>query len=83
MRTITNGHGPIDGVPTNPRALASDHRFPSLELLDALEERLGVEDAAKLWADARKARGLQAGEFELASALDLRSSRQIAQGRAA
>jgi hypothetical protein len=51
----------IDGIPTSPRALASDPRFLDPELRDALypplRDRLGKLAADRLWDDAHIAAG--------------------------
>jgi hypothetical protein len=51
-------------VPTNPRTLATEPGFPSLELLDALERQIGEPEARKVWNDALKARGDRPRDFE-------------------
>lgn len=44
-------------VPTDPRAVATDHRFPSDALYAHLRDQVGKRDADSIWGAAREIRG--------------------------
>lgn len=56
--TQTYGIHAIEGVPTNPKRLAEDSRFPSDDLYRVLRDHLGKVDAERLWHDAKTAGGV-------------------------
>jgi hypothetical protein len=62
LKTITNGMRRIDGVPTSPRALATDPRFVDPEqrgaLYPLLLDQMPKQHAEWLWIDAHKAAGI-------------------------
>lgn len=56
--TQTYGIRAIEGVPTNPKNLSEDLRFPSDDLYRVLLDHLGKVDADRLWNDAKTAGGV-------------------------
>ena len=47
----------VTHVPTDPRAVATDHRFPSDEFYALLRDQVGKRDAEAIWGAAHQSRG--------------------------
>lgn len=46
-------------VPTDPRAIAIDRRFPSDDFYARLRDQVGKRDAEAIWGEAHRLRGLR------------------------